>query len=41
MFKVTIKTLEQDYFKPMYFFLQKDIARTKILTSKNQLTKQK
>ena len=25
----------------IFFFLQKDIARTKTLTSKNQLTKQK
>ena len=25
----------QDNFKPVYFFLQKDIARTKTLTSKN------
>ena len=35
-----IKTiLSQCFF--FFFFLQKDIARTKILTSKNQLTKQK
>ena len=31
----------QDNFKPVYFFLQKDFARTKTFTSKNELTKTK
>ena len=29
----------QDHFKPVYYFLWKEITRGKILTSKNKLTK--
>ena len=39
VFKVIKTILSQCIF--FFFFSQKDIAKTKILTSKNQLTKQK
>ena len=34
MFKVTIKTLEQDYFKPMYFFYKKILHAQKYSQAK-------